>query len=394
MTKHNEQSGFYGLGIAPQLLETIGKMGFTTPTPIQQKAIPIALEGKDIIGIAQTGTGKTLAFGVPIVQRLANAKGMALILAPTRELAFQIDEAFQPISAPFGLRTAVLIGGAPMGRQIQKLKKTPRVIIATPGRLIDHLTRRTVKLKDTNILVLDEADRMLDMGFQPQIEKVMGHLTAERQTMLFSATIPEKIVTIAERYMKMPISVEVAISGTTADDVSQELFIVKPEKKSVLLEHLLKQYRGTILIFTRTKRGAVRVNRGLKKRNYASAEIHSDLTLAKRRESLEGFKRGKYRILVATDVAARGLDVTGIELVINYDLPDEAEVYVHRIGRTARAGKAGHAISIATPDQRVQMRAIERVIRNEVPVSEHPEITTTSFNPPMVVYKTKRRRRR
>ncbi len=388
----DEKTGFNGLGIEPKLLELIAKQGFTVPTPIQRRGIPVVLSGKDIVGVAQTGTGKTLAFGVPIIQRFAAEKGRALVIAPTRELAIQINEHLQPICNPFDLRTAVLIGGAPMARQIQKLKNRPRIIIVTPGRLIDHLTRRTLKLDEVNILVLDEADRMLDMGFAPQIDRIMEYLPVARQTMLFSATIPDRVMIIAKDYMKDPVRVEVARSGTTVEDVTQELYIVKRQDKPKLLERLLKKYSGTALVFVRTRFDAKKVNRAIGRLKHASAEIHSDLTLGQRREALEGFKNGKYRILVATDVAARGLDITGIELVINYNLPDEAEVYVHRIGRTARAGRKGHAISMATPDQRNLMREIEGITRIEVPVSEHEEIETTAFSAPIIVYKTKRRR--
>ncbi len=373
------QESFYGLGIAPRILELIERMKFKTPTPIQFKAIPIGIEGKDIIGIAQTGTGKTLAFGIPMIQRLAQGPGRGLVLVPTRELAIQVDETIQKIGNTLTMRTAVLIGGASMYNQISALRRNPRVIIATPGRLIDHLGQGTIRLDDVTVLVLDEADRMLDMGFMPQIERIMKYIPREKQTMLFSATIPEKIVKIASTYMKLPISVEVARSGTAAENIIQELFIVKKEEKPILLSKILDQYRGTVLLFSRTKRGASRISRGLRSMGYNAAEIHSDRSLAQRREALEGFKTGKYRILVATDIAARGIDVKGIELVINYDLPDDAENYVHRIGRTARAGHEGHAISFATPDQRGEVRDIERVMRIALPVARHPEMPAASF---------------
>jgi ATP-dependent RNA helicase RhlE len=370
---------FYGLGIAPKILELIERMKFKTPTPIQHKAIPIAIEGKDIIGVAQTGTGKTLAFGVPMIQRLAQSQDLGLVLVPTRELALQVDETIQKIGRPFGMRSAVLIGGASMYNQVKELRRHPRVIIATPGRLIDHLGQKTLRLNNCKILVLDEADRMLDMGFAPQIERILHHMPKDRQTMLFSATIPQKIVMIAARHMKLPVSVEVARSGTAAKNVIQELFIIKKEEKSSLLVKLLYEYRGTVLIFSRTKRGAARITRGLRSLGHAAAEIHSDRSLAQRREALEGFKRGKYRILVATDIAARGIDVKGIELVINYDLPDDSENYVHRIGRTGRMEHEGRAISFATPDQRGDVRDIEKVMQKALPVVKHPEMQPASF---------------
>ncbi len=366
--------GFYGLGIAPKLLDILEQNKFTVPTPIQHQAIPIAIEGKDVIGIAQTGTGKTLAFGIPLIQRLAQAKGRALIILPTRELALQVDEMLRKIGKGIGLRTAVLIGGASMDRQIQALRNKPHVIIATPGRLLDHLDQRMIKLGDVRILVLDEADRMLDMGFAPQIKRILQAVPVERQTMLFSATMPQEIVQIASGYMKLPVRIEIARTGTTAKNVTQELFVVTKDDKMRLLERLLTDTHGSVLVFSRTKHGAKRITRGVKAMGHTSAEIHANRSLAQRRDALEGFKSGKYRVLVATDIAARGIDVMGIELVINYDLPDNPDDYVHRIGRTARAGRSGRAISFATPDQGREVRDIEKVTRNYLPISELPEL--------------------
>lgn len=370
---------FYGLGIAPKILETLSRLSFTVPTPIQHKAIPQAIEGKDMIGIAQTGTGKTLAFAIPVIQRLAQGRGRCLVLAPTRELAIQIDETFRKLAPVFGIKTAVLIGGAAMGLQIQALRKNPRVIIATPGRLVDHMERHTIMMADVNILVLDEADRMLDMGFLPSIERILKAIPKDRQTLLFSATIPAEIMKIATTYMKLPVSVEVAPSGTTVERVTQELFIVKKESKRHLLEKILTQYHGSVLMFTRTKIGAKKATRLIRDMGHKAAEIHSDRTLGQRKEALEGFKNGRYRILVATDIAARGIDVADIELVINFDLPEESENYVHRIGRTARAGKEGRAISFATPDQGPDVKNIERLIKSAIPISEHPELPKETF---------------
>lgn len=371
--------GFYGLGIAPKILEILERIKFKVPTPIQVKAIPMAIQGKDVIGIAQTGTGKTHAFAIPMVQRLAQKKGVGLILAPTRELAIQIDESFQKIAGAFGMRTACLIGGAPMYDQVQALHKNPRVVTATPGRLIDHMGQWNFLPDEVVMLVLDEADRMLDMGFAPQIEKILRFLPRERQTMLFSATIPKEIMEIAAKHMKLPVSVEIAPSGTTVELVTQELFIVKKESKQKLLSKLLAQYQGAVLLFSRTKYNASKIVRSIRDMGYSAAEIHSNRSLNQRREALEGFKSGKYKVLVATDIAARGIDVTGIELVINYDLPEDAQNYVHRIGRTARAGHKGHAISFATPDQSHDVRDIEKLIRITLPVSRHPHIPTEQF---------------
>jgi len=356
-------------------------MHFIVPTPIQHKAIPVGIAGTDIIGVAQTGTGKTLAFAIPVIQRLSQVKGKCLVLVPTRELAIQVDETFQKLAPLFGIRTAVLIGGASMGLQLQSLRRSPRVIIATPGRLVDHMTQRTIMLADVNILILDEADRMLDMGFLPQIERILRGIPRARQTMLFSATIPPQIVTIAAAHMKLPVHVEVAPSGTMAEGIVHELFIVKREAKRDLLHKILKTYNGSVLLFSRTKIGAYKITRLIKGMGHSVAEIHSDRSLSQRREALDGFKNGKYRILVATDIAARGIDVTGIELVLNYDLPDDAENYVHRIGRTARAGHSGRAISFATPDQGDDVRNIEKFIKTALPISEHPEFPKEKFIP-------------
>jgi len=379
MTDKTTQS-FYGLGIAPKILDILERMKFKTPTPIQLKAIPLALEGKDIIGIAQTGTGKTHSFAIPMIQILAQKKGIGLILAPTRELAIQIDEAFQIIARPFGIRTACLIGGASMHEQVRALRNKPRVIIATPGRLIDHMTHWNILLDDAVILVLDEADRMLDMGFTPQVEKILRFLPKERQTMLFSATIPREIMQMAAKHMKLPVNVEVAPSGTAAEKVTHELFVVKKDLKLQLLGKLLTQYHGPILLFSRTKHNARKITRSIRDMGHSAAEIHSDRSLSQRREALGGFKAGKYKVLVATDIAARGIDVTGIELVINYDLPDDTENYVHRIGRTGRAGNKGHAISFATPDQRGNVRDIEKLIRVSPPISKRLDISQESFS--------------
>ncbi|MFC1478933.1 DEAD/DEAH box helicase, partial [Candidatus Margulisiibacteriota bacterium] len=338
------------------------------------------LEGKDIVGIAQTGTGKTLAFGIPIVQILSALRGNSLILVPTRELAIQVEEALSLLGQPFGIKTAVIIGGAPMHSQKMALKRRPRVIIATPGRLIDHIEQGSVLLFDVKLLVLDEADRMFDMGFAPQIMKILKYIPKNRQTMLFSATMPPEIVKIATQHMQLPMSVEIAPQGAPAENISQELFIVKKIHKKDLLSKLLTQYSGTVLVFTRTKYGARNLNRQLRNLGERSAEIHSDRTQSQRRMALEGFKDGRYRILIATDIAARGIDVTDIELVVNYDLPDDADNYVHRIGRTARAGKTGHAISFATPDQHKDIKEIERLIRIEIQVSQHPEMLNEKFD--------------
>ncbi|MBU1038988.1 DEAD/DEAH box helicase [Patescibacteria group bacterium] len=376
--------GFFGLGLAPRLLETLDRLKLVTPTPIQQAAILPAIEGKDLIGVAQTGTGKTLAFALPAIQRLAGSKNQALVILPTRELALQVDEVFRKIGGSFGLRTVVLIGGQDIRKQLTALSKRPHIIIATPGRLIDHLEQKTIQLNQVSILVLDEADRMLDMGFLPQINRILKAVPTNRQTMLFSATMPEGIVRIAATYMKLPVRVEIDRPGTAADKVTQELFVVARESKSLLLKKLLADYRGSTLVFCRTKFNAKKVTRAVQAMGHQAAEIHSNRSLNQRREALDGFKSGRYRVLVATDIAARGIDVTGIELVINYDLPDNPGDYVHRIGRTGRAGQSGLAISFATPDQRKEVREIEKLVRIMLSPSKLPVLPTldkTSVTP-------------
>lgn len=369
------QTSFYGLGIAPDILNRLDFLNFKIPTPIQQKSIPSGIKGEDLIGIAQTGTGKTLAFAIPMLQQIMARHGQGLVILPTRELALQVEEVINKLGKPFGLRTAVIIGGASMERQRQDIRRQPHVIIATPGRLNDHLQQKTLSLKEVRILVLDEADRMLDMGFEPQIKRLLSSVPEKRQTMLFSATMPEKISQIAKKYMRQPLRVEVAPSGTTVEKLEQEVFIVSKDNKIKLLQQLLLEYKGTVLIFSRTKHGAKKINRILARFGHASAEIHSDRSLGQRREALNGFKTGKYRILVATDIAARGIDVVGIELVVNFDLPDQAEDYIHRVGRTGRAGLKGKAISFAAPEQKQDLRIIEKLIRIRLPVKPLPELS-------------------
>ena len=371
----NAEMTFSGLGIAPKLLDIISALGFKTPTSIQHKAISPAIDGKDIIGIAQTGTGKTLAFGIPLVQKiLKEGKGRGLIILPTRELALQVEETIQKIGRQFGIKTAVLIGGASMYNQVYALRNNPHVVIGTPGRIIDHIQQRTLSLSNVTILVLDEADRMFDMGFAPQIKKILDVVPKNRQTMLFSATMPDDIVKIASYHMKLPVRVEIAKSGTTAENVEHELFVVKKDQKLSLLKKLLGDYKGSVLVFLRVKHNARKVCDNLRAVGVSAAEIHSNRSLAQRREALEGFKLGRYRVLVATDIASRGIDVKNIELVINFDLPEQAEDYVHRIGRTGRAGMSGKAISFAMPDQGAIVRDIERLTRIRMPIISLPDL--------------------
>jgi ATP-dependent RNA helicase RhlE len=368
------QTTFENLGIALSILDILKKNNIEEPTPIQLKSIPAGIEGKDLVGIAQTGTGKTFAYGIPLLQRLALYKGRGLILLPTRELALQVDENLRLLGGTLGLRTAALIGGEPIGRQITALKRKPHVIVATPGRLLDCLGRKLVRLDEVKILVLDEADMMFDMGFAPQIREVIAQVPKERQTMLFSATMPDAIMKLAAEHMAMPVRVEVAPAGTTSELVDQEIYIVLKDDRLMHLDKLLKQFGGPVLVFSRTKHGAKKLTRDIGLMGVRAAEIHSNRSLAQRREALDGFKAGKYRCLVATDIAARGIDVKGIELVVNYDLPTNSEDYVHRIGRTARAGDKGKAVSFALPSQIKEIRSIERLINMSLPLTKFAEL--------------------
>jgi ATP-dependent RNA helicase RhlE len=373
MIQEKNTPSFKNCGIRPKLLEVIEKM-FPTPTPIQHRLIPIAIEGKDVVGIAQTGTGKTLAFGVPIMQRLALGGGQALILVPTRELAMQVEEMLMLIGKSFNLKIALIIGGAAVGPQLQALRRHPHVIVATPGRLTDLMNQGKCPLKEVKIVVLDEADRMLDIGFMPQIKEILGKAPSERQTMLFSATMPATIAEIANRFMKQPLRIEVSPSGTTAAKVEQIVYFVSKEEKYQLVEKLLAEHPGTVLIFTRTKFAAKKLTRAILQLKHTAVEIHSNRSLGQRKEALAGFKSGKYRVMVATDIAARGIDVKNISLVINYDVPDNLDDYVHRIGRTGRAEAAGKAITLATPSQKSDIRDIERLVRKQIPVASTPKL--------------------
>ncbi len=375
-----ETSTFYNLGIAPHIITILDKIGFKTPTPIQAQSIPIAIEGKDLIGIAQTGTGKTLAFGIPMIQAILQGK-RGLVVLPTRELALQVHETLGKFGIALNLRSALVIGGESMGRQVNALRRDPHIIIGTPGRIMDHVQHKTLSLPLINVIVLDEADRMLDIGFAPQLTEILRSIARERQTMLFSATMPKEIIAIANAYMKLPVRVEIAPQGTVAENVTQEVFFIDRGSKPQLLEKILNEYKGSILLFSRTKHGARRIATNIRALGHTSTELHANKSLGQRKEALQGFKDGVYRILVATDIAARGIDVKGIELVLNYDLPSTAEDYVHRIGRTGRAGGGGHAISFAAPDERTDVRDIERLIRATLPVSQATGLPPARFIP-------------
>ncbi len=374
-TTRPTDDSFHDLGIARNLTKAIDRLNFHKPTPIQTKAIPAGIQGEDILAIAQTGSGKTLAYGIPMVQRLAKMKhSTGLVLVPTRELAIQVDEAIKAVGRAIHMRSVVIIGGASINVQVKELKKNPRIIIATPGRLMDHIARRSVDLSRVEIFVLDEADRMLDMGFAPDIRKIMKSVPERRQTMLLSATMPKEIEAMAAKLMDHPTRIEIDRSGATPIEVSHELFFIQHHDKSRLLAVQLKESKGPVLVFTRTKRMASRLTFKVNRMGFDAAEIHSDRTLGQRQRALEGFKKGKYRILIATDIAARGIDVSGIAMVINYDMPANSEDYVHRIGRTGRAGKAGHAVSFATRDQADSIRHLERFMKTKLAISTLPTL--------------------
>ncbi len=368
MPNNQTPAGFDALGLPDFVLRKLSKHGFHTPTPIQQRAIPVLMEGRDVVGIAQTGTGKTLAFALPMIACLERGD-LGLILAPTRELAHQIEEVYRKL----GVHSTLIVGGAPMRMQVQALKSAPDVIVATPGRLLDHIEQRTIDLRCVTMLVLDEADRMLDMGFLPSIKRIIADTLDDRQTMLFSATMPTEIANLAKQYMYEPEWVQVSRSGETIDEIEQEMIVVAKDKKIAVLKSILRDYRGTILVFSRTRHGARRLARLVRDQGHSAAEIHADRTLIQRRAALKGFQEGRYRVLVATDIAARGIDVKNIGMVLNFDVPNSPEDYVHRIGRTGRAGQSGIAVTIATPDQHEEVRGIEKFIKAQIPMSDRSE---------------------
>lgn len=376
MKKDKKTALFSEFPLDKRLQAELAAKGFTQATPIQHQVIPGAITGKDVIGIAQTGTGKTLGFGIPMIQQLLHQKGgQGLILVPTRELANQVDESLRKISSRIGIRTAVVMGGVSKHRQIQALKKRPHIIIATPGRLVDLMNEGHCRLDRISIVTLDEADRMLDVGFLPQIRRVLKTIPKKRQTMLFSATMPKAISSLATEFMQVPLRIEIAPQGTSAKNVEQEIFVVRKPDKMRLLDSLLEEYKeNTILVFSRTKHGAKRMARQIRNMGHTATEIHGNRSQAQRKAALDGFTKGKFRIMVATDIAARGIDVKDISLVINYDLPDNSEDYVHRIGRTGRAGRYGKAISFVTPSEKADVRKIERLIRKSLPVLALPTL--------------------
>lgn len=355
---------FENMGIPQSVLASLKKMNFKTPTPIQEQAIPVAMDGRDILGSAQTGTGKTAAFTIPMISRLIeNDNCSALILLPTRELAGQVQEAVKNILGKnTDIRSALLIGGDSMVKQLQQLKRSPRIIVGTPGRINDHLIRRSLKLNSTGFLVLDETDRMLDMGFGVQLEAIAKYLPDNRQTLMFSATLPKNIVNLSRKYLNEPVRIAVGESNAVAPKIRQEIIKTSDTTKYEDLITQINTHNGSLLVFVKTKFGADKLALKLKKESFAAGAIHGDLRQTKREKVISDFRQQKFRILVATDIAARGLDIPHIENVVNYDLPQCPEDYIHRIGRTARAGAEGTAINFLTPKDKSKWKEIHKLL--------------------------------
>jgi ATP-dependent RNA helicase RhlE len=366
----SQTTTFEELGLAQEVLSAVRDAGYKHPTPIQAESIPLVLKGRDVMGLAQTGTGKTAAFTLPIVNQLLGGprRTRALVLTPTRELCVQVEESVHKYARHSELAVVSVYGGVPIDPQQRKLRSGVDIVVATPGRLIDHLERQNVVFDDLEVLVLDEADRMLDMGFAPQINRIVSEIPPYRQTLLFSATMPPEVEALARKYLRKPLVVQVGRRSGAANTVTHAVYPVPRERKSSLLAQLLREVDlDSVLVFTRTKHGADRVVRHLERENISSTAMHADKTQPQRTRALEDFKSGKVRVLVATDIAQRGLDISGITHVINYDVPQQAEDYVHRIGRTGRAAKEGDAFTFMAPDEIAMVKSIERVIGQPIP---------------------------
>ena len=374
---------FKNLGLSDELLNTIQKEGYSEATPVQERAIPLINKGMDILAGAQTGTGKTAAFALPILNRLQQSKSKkrkvrALILTPTRELAAQVNNSFRTYGIALPFKTIEIFGGVSMRPQKSKLKKGVDIVVATPGRLLDHLSQNTIDLSGVEVFVLDEADRMLDMGFKRDIEKVIKKLPERRQNLLFSATFPKEIQKLASRLLNSPKKIQVASENSTAEKVKQTVYPVDQSRKRELLIHSIKENNWfQVLVFIKTKRAADKLTRQLNKKGILSDTIHGNKTQAARSKALEGFKKGKVQVLVATDVAARGIDIDLLPVVINFNLPMVAEDYIHRIGRTARAGKEGEAISLVCAEEFNLLSDIERLLKFRIPREDIEGFETT-----------------
>lgn len=358
---------FNTFDLPQELQKNLTRLGFTAPTPIQHKAIPFALQGQDILGSAQTGTGKTGAFIIPIIAKLMNSShGMALVLTPTRELATQVAKVIHDLAPHKAkIKTALLIGGQPMGKQFRQLKEQPRIIVGTPGRINDHLQRKTLNLKEVSFLVLDETDRMLDMGFGVQLDAIAKFLPVERQTMMFSATMPQNIMQVAQKYLKNPERIAIGAPHKVAVKIKEEVLHIKPSAKYAQLVKELEMREGSVIVFVKTKRGAEKLADQLSDENHRADAIHGDLKQRKRDQVIKAFRNKAYRVMVATDIAARGLDIPHIEHVINYDLPQCPEDYIHRIGRTARAGAEGSAMSFVSPEEHGIWKDIHKLMNGQ-----------------------------
>jgi ATP-dependent RNA helicase RhlE len=382
---------FADLGLAEPLLRALEAAKYTVPTPIQARTIPALLQGRDVLGIAQTGTGKTAAFALPVLQHLSGFRERpqpkhprCLVLAPTRELAVQISRSFDTYGRGLGLRLCTVVGGLGYGRQIETLARGVDILVATPGRLLDLVERGNVKLAHVTFLIIDEADRMFDMGFIRDVRRIVGGVAKQRQTLLFSATMPADVAKLASEILKNPEKVEIAPQGRTIEKIDQRVYFVNSATKRALLSHLLSDAAlERVIVFTRTKRGANRVAEALEDRGVASEAIHGNKSQNARQKALDNFSRGKARVLVATDLASRGIDVTGVTHVINYELPADAESYVHRIGRTARAGASGVALSFCDSSERGQLKSIERLTNQRIAVISTPANEDMPAAPPM-----------
>ncbi|MDR2628254.1 MAG: DEAD/DEAH box helicase [Dysgonamonadaceae bacterium] len=358
---------FKELSISEPILKALVKKEYTLPTPVQEAAIPVALRGRDLLGIAQTGTGKTAAFAIPVIQQLARLQQhderivRALILTPTRELAIQIDECFSDYAQYTGLRHTVIFGGVNQHPQVDILKRGVDIVIATPGRLLDLINQKHISLRDVKHFVLDEADRMLDMGFVHDIKRILPLLPKERQTLFFSATMPQTIATLSKSILNNPVRVEVAPVSSVVDTIEQRLYFVEKPQKSQLLVDILQEKKKSVLVFSRTKHGADKIARTLNKQGIGCEAIHGNKTQGARQRALTNFKSGKTHVIIATDIAARGIDIANLEMVINYDLPDVAETYVHRIGRTGRAGNRGTALTFCSHEEYAIVKDIQKL---------------------------------
>ncbi len=359
---------FESLGLSQAILRCIRLVGFENPTPIQAAVIPAALSGRDLVGLAETGSGKTAAFTLPITERLArNPQGRALILSPTREIALQTEAFLDAFGGDYGLRSVCLIGGVKMGPQLQALRRKPHVIVATPGRLIDHLEQGTARIDQTDVLVLDEADHMLDMGFMPQVHRILQELPAKRQTLMFSATMPPPIERLAQQFMSDPIRIDITPEGKAAAGISHRLYLVEPENKKACLLALLNQELGSTLVFIRRKSDAEWLQGVLEREGHPVERIHSNLSQGQRVQALQGFRQGEHRILVATDIAARGLDIPRVGHIINFDMPETVEDYIHRAGRTARGNATGIVSTISAWMDKALIKEIETTLGEDLP---------------------------